>query len=96
MTKYLYVNTISQFAINNVVEVPDDITDAEIEDIKQNILDNVYDDFSQRHIGVEIVSDRIIAKEQMLFIFDRENSYLADWSEQQKIEYVRNLEHGRD
>jgi len=33
----------------------------------------------------------MVNEEQMLKAFDRENSYLSDWTKEKKIEWVRKL-----
>jgi hypothetical protein len=56
-------------------------------------LDNVtceeVEEFSQDWMGEQIVDYDVIDQEQMLRLFDRDNPYLSQWTEEQKLNYVR-------
>lgn len=47
------------------------------------------EEFSQLHLGEQIVDYVVIDEDKMLTQFDRDNDYLAGWTKEQKIEYVR-------
>ncbi len=81
-TKFVMVETVSMFRMRYVVEIPKD---------KPNdwALDTVSmeeaAEFSQKHIAEDIISNRVITKEEFLEMFDQDNSYLRVWDEQKKI-----------
>ena len=45
-------------------------------------------EFSQDHIGEQIIDSRIVDEEEMLRQFDEDNEYLMEWSTEKKIEWV--------
>jgi hypothetical protein len=45
-------------------------------------------EFSQSHLGEQIVDANVLNTEQMLELFDADNEYLRSWSTQQKIDYA--------
>lgn len=48
------------------------------------------EEFSQLHLGEQIVDYVVMEEGQMLTQFDRDNDYLARWTKEEKIDYVRN------
>lgn len=48
------------------------------------------EEFSQEWLGEQIVDTQIISEDKMIEIFDKENEYLKNWIEDQKIEWVKN------
>ena len=42
------------------------------------------------HIGEQIIDTEIVTEDQMLSKFNVDNDYLSDWTEEKKIEFVRN------
>lgn len=81
-TEYVMVETVSTFRNRYVVEVP--------KGKKEYALDSVTCDeaaeFSQKHIGEQIVTHRVLEMTEALEIFDEDNAYLLQWSDQQKID----------
>ena len=49
------------------------------------------EEFSQKHIGEQILESYTLDEDKMLEIFDSNNNYLAGWSKEKKIDYVRRL-----
>jgi len=47
------------------------------------------EEFSQLHLGEQIVDHAVITEDEMLALFDKDNDYLTSWTREQKIEYVR-------
>jgi hypothetical protein len=47
-------------------------------------------EFSQHWLGETILDTFVLDKERMLALFDRDNDYLKNWTEEQKINYVHN------
>lgn len=80
-TEWVMVDTISSFRMRYMVEVPkgkslwalDTVT---CEEAKE---------FSQEHIGEQIVSHRVMDKAEALKQCNAENEYCADWSDEKKV-----------
>jgi hypothetical protein len=47
-------------------------------------------EFSQHWLGETILDTFVLDKERMLALFDRDNDYLKNWTEEQKLNYVHN------
>ena len=81
MPKYL-VETISIHRIRYVVECET------AEHAKDCVTMNEAEEFSQLHIDEMITSTRVIDDREYLLLFDEDNAYLKDWSEEEKFKYV--------
>jgi hypothetical protein len=46
-------------------------------------------EFSQRWLGEQICDAQVVKEGEMLQFFDTDNEYLADWSTEQKLAWVR-------
>ncbi len=81
-TEWVLVDTVSQFRMRYMVEVP--------VGKKEWALDTVTmqeaKEFSQEHIGETIVSHRVVTEEEALRICDEENSYCKEWPTQKKVD----------
>lgn len=89
-TQWVLVDTVSQFHMQYMIEVPvgeeawalDVVT---CEDAKE---------FGQKHIGETIVTHRIVTKEEALALCDKSNEYCKSWDDSKKIEaFFTNIEH---
>ena len=88
MTKKLVmVDTISQHRVRFAVEVEDNI-DYALDEVICKEGDPSFKEFSQEHLGITIISHREITKEEYLRMFDEDNAYLRDWSEEQKLNFI--------
>jgi hypothetical protein len=94
--KYVVVTTVSSF--HHYYVVPLDLIEKQMfnngdleETLSDLVLDNRVEEFSQTHVGENILTTDIIDEEKMLALFDKTNDYLAGWKKQQKIDFVRNL-----
>lgn len=92
--KYAVVTTVSSFYHYYVV--PLDILqglNTEHPVVKEWLEDLVVceevEEFSQKHIGEQILESSIVDEEKMLKMFDKHNQYLSSWTKDQKIDYVR-------
>lgn len=85
MPKYL-VETISMHRIRYVVECWN------VNDAKDTVTMNEAEEFSQMHIDEMITSTREIDDAEYLRIFDEDNDYLREWSDEQKFKYVHKVE----
>lgn len=84
MAKYL-VETVSMHRIRYVVECDT------VECAKDTVTMNEAEEFSQMHIDECITSVRKIDDVEYLRVFDEDNDYLREWSEEQKFEYVHTV-----
>ena len=45
-------------------------------------------EFSQHWLGESIIDTFILDEERVLNLFDKDNDYLRDWSNEQKLDYI--------
>jgi hypothetical protein len=86
MPKYL-VETISMHRIRYVVDCKS------AEHAKDTVTLNEAEEFSQLHIDEMITSTRVIDDAEYLRVFDEDNDYLKEWSEEQKFKYVHEVDY---
>ena len=79
------VECISTFRMRYVVEVPAGKKEWAMDTVTMNEAQ----EFSQEHIGEQIVSHRVIDEAEYLRIFDEDNSYLASWDNDKKFEFIQ-------
>ena len=53
-------------------------------------------EFSQEHIAETILDTFVLDKDEMLALFDRDNTYLKSWTEEQKLNYVHKWKDNKD
>jgi len=94
MKKLVMVDCISQFRIRYAVEVEDDIDHA-LDEVVMREHDEEFYEFSQEHLGLNIVSHREITKEEYLSMFNKDNDYLSDWNEEQKLKYINKIDYDK-
>jgi hypothetical protein len=58
-------------------------------------MENVKE-FSQHWLGEQILDTFVLDEERMLALFDRDNSYLKDWTHEQKMKYLHNWKENPD
>jgi len=46
-------------------------------------------EFSQRHVGEQIIDAQVVKEAEILQFFDADNDYLAGWSEDQKLAWIK-------
>lgn len=87
-TQWVLVECVSTFRERYMVEVPVG-TDKYGKDKAMWALDTVTmeeaKEFSQHHIGEQIVSHRVVSKEEALALCDKDNEYGSSWDEKTKI-----------
>jgi hypothetical protein len=87
-TQFVLVECVSTFRQRYMVEVPVGI-DQYGKDKSEWALDTVAmedaKEFSQEHIGEQIVSHRIVTREEALALCDKDNEYGKDWDEETKM-----------
>jgi hypothetical protein len=88
-TQWVLVECASTFRNRYMVEVPLG-TDQYGNDKSEWALDTVTmqeaQEFSQEHIGEQIISHRVVSKEEALVLCDRDNDYTTSWTEEKKVE----------
>ena len=87
-TQLVLVETIGTYRMRYMVEVPLG-TDDYGKDKSEWALDTVTmqeaAEFSQEFIGEQIVSHRVVSKQEALEICDKDNDYASSWSEEHKV-----------
>ena len=84
MPKYL-VETIDFFRMRYVVECES------AEHAKDVVTMKEAEEFSQLYLDETITSTRVIDDAEYLRLFDEDNDYLKEWSEEQKFKYVHEV-----
>jgi hypothetical protein len=89
------VECVSTFRMRYVVEVPA----GKKEWAMDTVVMQEAEEFSQEHIGEQIVSHRVIDEKEYLRLCDEDNAYLQSWSDEQKLKFItrwqeqENVEH---
>lgn len=87
-TQWVLVECVSTFRQRYMVEVPVG-TDAQGKDKTLWALDTVTmeeaKEFSQEHIGEQIVSHRVVSKKEALELCDQDNDYTKSWDKELKM-----------
>lgn len=81
-TEWVLVETVSQFRMRYMVEVPVGKKDWALDTVTVNEAK----EFSQEHIGETIVSHRVLSKEEALRLCDEDNSYCKEWTADKKVD----------
>lgn len=81
-TEWVLVETVSQFRMRYMIEVPVGKKEWALD----TVTCNEGKEFSQEHIGETIVSHRVVSQEEALKICDEDNDYCQKWSDEKKIE----------
>ncbi len=89
MPKYL-VETISMFRMRYVVECES------AEHAKDTVSMNEAQEFSQLHVDEVITSSREIDDAEYLRLFDEDNDYLREWSEEEKFKFLHKVDYGTE
>ncbi len=97
--KYVLITTISTFRHRYAVPLSAmqaiakdrgvELTDAQaIEWAKDSVVMNEVREFSQKHIDEDIIDAALLTQDETLKQFDADNSYLSEWSLEQKLKYL--------
>lgn len=82
------VECVSMFRMRYLVEVPTGKSEWALDTVVMNDAN----EFSQEHLGEQIVSHRVVSKEEALAICDVDNHYCKSWTEEEKINAFFTLE----
>ena len=93
MSKFVLVETLSQYRMRYVIEIPDNHNDGEcpctaIQWAEDTVTMEDMKEFSQKWIGETILSSREISKEEIIPLCDEDNEYLKSWTKKQKMSLV--------
>jgi len=93
MSKFVLVETISQYRMRYVIEVPDNHNDGEfpctaVQWAEDTVTMEEMKEFSQKWIGETILSSREISKKEIIPLCDEDNVYLKSWTDKQKMNLV--------
>lgn len=94
MSKIVMVDVISSHLLRYAVEVKDDLADA-LDEWVWSQADPNFKEFSQKHIGTMVASHRVISKEEYLAMFDEDNDYLKEFSENQKLKFINVIDYNK-
>ena len=84
MPKYL-VETIDFFRMRYIIECES------AEHAKDIVTMKEAEEFSQLYLDETITSTRVIDDAEYLRMFDEDNDYLREWSDEQKFKYVHEV-----
>jgi hypothetical protein len=80
-TEWVLVECVTSYRMRYMVEVPVGKSDWALDTVALNEAT----EFSQEHIGEQIVSHRVISQHAALELCDKDNMYASTWSEGHKI-----------
>ena len=80
-TEWVLVECVSTFRERYMVEVPKGKADWALDTVTMEEAK----EFSQEHIGEQIVSHRVVSKDEALELCDKDNDYGSSWDEETKI-----------
>lgn len=93
--EYVVVTCISSFRQRYVIPVdelqklnPDEPVDPSWA-LDEVTMENVKE-FSQRHVGEQIIDAQVVKQPEVLQFFDADNDYLAEWDESYKLAWIKN------
>tara|TARA_Y100000389_G_C17315862_1_gene440416 strand:+ start:195 stop:512 length:318 start_codon:yes stop_codon:yes gene_type:complete len=96
--KYAVATVTSTFRMRYVLseeELQSLNTDVKLDDqkmvewLEDTVTCEEVNEFSQKFIGEQIVSTEVMDQDEVLKLFDSDNDYLADWSKEQKLDYLQ-------
>jgi hypothetical protein len=97
--RWVVVTTVSQFRERYAIPVSElnklnntiDITNSPAEQItsaKDLVTMEEVKEFSQEFIGESIVDTFILDKDRILQLFNKDNEYLSDWTDEKKLDFI--------
>jgi hypothetical protein len=79
--EWVLVECVSSFRQRYMVQVPK----GKAEWALDTVVMNEAKEFSQEHIGEQIVSHRVVSYDEAIKLCDKDNEYVKSWSEEQKV-----------
>ena len=93
MPKYL-VETVSMFRMRYVVEGKEESHASD--EFVMEVGKESFKEFSQHHMDEVIVSTRELTDDEYLKLFDKDNDYLKNWTEEEKFGFVNKIIYKED
>jgi hypothetical protein len=87
-TQWVLVEAVSTFRMRYMVEVPvgtDDYNNDKSEWALDTVTMQEAKEFSQEYLGEQIVSHRVVTKEEALALCDTDNDYCTSWDKETKM-----------
>ena len=81
-TEFVLVDCIQQYRMRYMVEVPKGKSEWALDTV---VMEEA-SEFSQKDLGETIVSNRVVSKEELLNICDKDNNYCKNWSDDKKLD----------
>jgi len=78
---WVMVECVSSFRMRYMVEAPAENPEYALDDVTMQTAK----EFSQEHIGEQIISHRVMSTAEALVQCDLDNSYCSDWTDEQKM-----------
>jgi len=80
-TEWVLVECVSTFRTRYMVEVPKGSSEWAMDTVTMNEAK----EFSQEHLGEQIVSHRVVSKKEALALCDTDNDYIGEWDKETKM-----------
>lgn len=81
-TELVLVECVSTFRMRYMVEVPKGKAEWALDTVTMNEAD----EFSQEHIGEQIMSHRVVSEDEAIELCDVDNHYCSAWPREKKLE----------
>jgi hypothetical protein len=81
-TELVLVECVSTFRMRYMVEVPKGQAEWALDTVTMNEAD----EFSQEHIGEQIMSHRVLSEDEVIALCDVDNNYCSTWPREKKLE----------
>lgn len=94
--EYAVVTVLTQYRLRYVIPVSklqQCNPDAEVDPVEwanDSVTCEDVSEFSQLHLGEVIVDNAVMSEEEILALMTKDNEYLADWSDEKKLEWINN------
>lgn len=79
---WVLVDCVSTFRTRYMVQVPKGKAEWALDTVTMEEAE----EFSQEHLGEQISSHRVVSREELLEICDKDNDYTKSWDDDKKIE----------
>ena len=105
--RYVVVTTVSQFrqrysiplselqALNPEIDIMNDPAQ-QISWANDSVSMEEVKEFSQYYMGESIIDTFILDEPRIKLMFDRDNDYLADWSDEKKMNFIKDWKEVKD
>lgn len=81
-TELVLVECVSTFRMRYMVEVPKGKAEWALDTVTMNEAE----EFSQEHLGEQIVSHRVVSEDEAITLCDVDNHYCSAWTREKKLE----------